>query len=289
MKTIKNSVTLLAAASLMSVLSACNLPPSPDFVDMPAGTGAPEMMQSEMMQKFEVTLASPTTAAGPLSPGVYVIHDSGMPLFKANAKDMGMGLEGIAEDGSPVMAVEKIPGAVAFNTPVGDDMPGPATPGGGRCKTDRDTSRSAAVFLAVFCLSGSVRQNPRQFEDLPTLRGRHRIIGANQLQRLLVGQNVARDLIGQRAFMKALEEEADGDIHRAGDVPQPGRRDPVHPGLVFLDLLPADAELYAQLFARQTCHQASELDFCSHTLVDMRSGFGIVHSNLPELRRYRVP
>ena len=129
MKTIKNSVTLLAAASLMSVLSACNLPPSPDFVDMPAGTGAPEMMQSEMMQKFEVTLASPTTAAGPLSPGVYVIHDSGMPLFKANAKDMGMGLEGIAEDGSPVMAVEKIPGAVAFNTPVGDDMPGPATPG----------------------------------------------------------------------------------------------------------------------------------------------------------------
>jgi hypothetical protein len=124
MKNVKNSIVLLAAASLMSTLSACNLPPSPDFVETPAGTDTPEMMQ-----KFEVSLEAPTTAAGPLSPGVYIVHASGTPLFTAGAKDMGLGLERIAEDGNPAMAGTDIAGAVVFNTPAGDDMPGPASPG----------------------------------------------------------------------------------------------------------------------------------------------------------------
>jgi len=39
----------------------------------------------------------------PLSPGVWVIHSSSSPLFKAGEADMGNGVEGIAEDGNPSM------------------------------------------------------------------------------------------------------------------------------------------------------------------------------------------
>ncbi len=73
----------------------------------------------------------------PLSPGVWAVHkEDVMPLFTSGEPDRGLGLEGIAEDGSAAELGENLPGvagvgaSAVFNTPTGADMPGPVGPGG---------------------------------------------------------------------------------------------------------------------------------------------------------------
>ena len=75
------------------------------------------------------------TAPAPNSPGLWVLETKPARLFKAGKPQMGWGLEAQAEDGNPTMLAEHCShheGVVAsgvFNTPVGDDKPGPALPG----------------------------------------------------------------------------------------------------------------------------------------------------------------
>ncbi len=70
-----------------------------------------------------------------LSPGLYIVHTKKAVLFKAGKKDAGMGLEAQAEDGNPEVLLASLvsrPGVQTgglFNTPVGAEAPGPATPG----------------------------------------------------------------------------------------------------------------------------------------------------------------
>ncbi len=83
------------------------------------------------------TLRSATgaTAPAPHSPGLWVVHTRKRVVFAEGKLDRGVGLEAQAEDGDPsrlAASIEKIKGALAsgvFNTPVGDDKPGPALPG----------------------------------------------------------------------------------------------------------------------------------------------------------------
>ncbi len=68
-----------------------------------------------------------------LSPGVYVVSNDDMPLFNIGGK-ASVGLEAQAEDGNPMMLVEKLSGKSsrevgAFSKPVGADMPAPILPG----------------------------------------------------------------------------------------------------------------------------------------------------------------
>jgi hypothetical protein len=78
---------------------------------------------------------SGATAPAPHSPGLWIVHTSKPPVFTAGKPDRGTGLESQAEDGDPsklAASVKKAKGVVAsgvFNTPVGDDKPGPALPG----------------------------------------------------------------------------------------------------------------------------------------------------------------
>src|SRR6266568_2384443 len=80
-------------------------------------------------------LSNRQTAPAPNAPGLWVVHSEPEPLFTAGAKDRGRGLEALAEDGNPAVlavAVQHQSGIVASGTfliPVGDAMPGPATPG----------------------------------------------------------------------------------------------------------------------------------------------------------------
>ena len=75
------------------------------------------------------------TAPAPNSPGLWVVHTKLARLFKLGKTDPGWGLEAQAEDGNPATLAEHCmhhEGVVAsgvFNTPVGDDQPGPALPG----------------------------------------------------------------------------------------------------------------------------------------------------------------
>lgn len=57
-----------------------------------------------------LTLSDGSTVAVPLSPGVFVVHTAPAPLFTAGEADRGEGLEGIAEDGSPVQLHESVDG-----------------------------------------------------------------------------------------------------------------------------------------------------------------------------------
>jgi len=80
-------------------------------------------------------LSNGMTAPAPVSPGVFVVHTGKNPLFTAGKKDMGQGLEWLAEDGNPEMLAKSMEGAKGvsmtgvFNTPVGDEGPGPLLPG----------------------------------------------------------------------------------------------------------------------------------------------------------------
>ncbi len=82
-----------------------------------------------------LTSSKGETAPAPNSPGVWVVQTRPARLFKLGKPDLGWGLEAQAEDGNPAMLAEHCmhhEGVVAsgvFNTPAGDDKPGPALPG----------------------------------------------------------------------------------------------------------------------------------------------------------------
>jgi hypothetical protein len=68
------------------------------------------------------------------SPGVVVVHTDKGPIFNAEKKDRGQGLEAQSEDGDPSMLAKSLQGGkgiksvAVFNTPVGASAPGPITP-----------------------------------------------------------------------------------------------------------------------------------------------------------------
>lgn len=80
-------------------------------------------------------LSNGMTAPAPVSPGVWVVHTGDTPLFKPGVKDAGLGLEKLAEDGDPsdlAAAMKGRPEVLSmgvYNTPVGDEKPGPLLPG----------------------------------------------------------------------------------------------------------------------------------------------------------------
>ncbi len=80
-------------------------------------------------------LSTGGTAPAPNSPGLWVVHTKPARLFKAGEYEMGWGLEAQAEDGDPAKLAEHcathegVAASGVFNTPVGDDQPGPALPG----------------------------------------------------------------------------------------------------------------------------------------------------------------
>jgi hypothetical protein len=69
------------------------------------------------------------------SPGTVVVHTEKAPIFSADKKDRGKGLEAQSEDGDPSMLAKSLQDAkgiksvTVFNTPVSASAPGPITPG----------------------------------------------------------------------------------------------------------------------------------------------------------------
>ncbi len=80
-------------------------------------------------------LAMETGVTELIAPGVFVLHESGNPLFSDNSADRGEGLENLAEDGDPSLlhaSVENddmVDDSGVFNTPVGSSSPAPVGPG----------------------------------------------------------------------------------------------------------------------------------------------------------------
>lgn len=80
-------------------------------------------------------LAARTGLTSPLAPGVFAVHTAPSVLFRAGAADLGIGLEALAEDGSPSALAAALAGHMdvkasgAFDTPEGASGAGPAFPG----------------------------------------------------------------------------------------------------------------------------------------------------------------
>jgi hypothetical protein len=74
-------------------------------------------------------------APAPHSPGLWIVHTRKHLVFTSGEIDRGLGLEAQAEDGNPAplaTSIKRAKGVVAsgvFDTPVGEDKPGPALPG----------------------------------------------------------------------------------------------------------------------------------------------------------------
>ncbi|HSE83542.1 MAG TPA: spondin domain-containing protein [Thermodesulfobacteriota bacterium] len=102
-----------------------------------AEEGAKFKVRIENISKGEILkLSNGGSAPFALSPGMWVVHTGNDPLFTADEKDRGKGLEAQAEDGNPEMLVKSLEGQKGvmstgiFNTPVGAKDPGPIVPGG---------------------------------------------------------------------------------------------------------------------------------------------------------------
>jgi hypothetical protein len=101
------------------------------------GRGLEYVAESGRYLTLQGTNAELTGAATAISPGVWVTHASGEPIFSEGLMDRGQGLERIAESGnvkplSDLFTATLPTGASAtgvFNTPVGAMAPGPAAPG----------------------------------------------------------------------------------------------------------------------------------------------------------------
>jgi hypothetical protein len=88
-----------------------------------------------------------------------------------------------------------------------------------------------------------------------------------------------------RAFgaVHAFEEIADGDRQRLGNIPKAGRADAVHAGLVFLDLLELDADLFRQLLLGHANHPAA----VANALADVNVN-GMFHDAILMCLRNRI-
>lgn len=134
-----------AAVPISPGVYAIHTTASPFFVAGQPAANAGLIASSEGVENiaedgFPQALAADTNAATglivPFSPGAWAIHDSGsQPLYKLDMPDLGDGLEGVAEDGTPSMlaaslnAKSEVSSAALFNTPAGASAPGPIGPG----------------------------------------------------------------------------------------------------------------------------------------------------------------
>jgi hypothetical protein len=99
-----------------------------------AGFGLANLAEDGDPGPLATHLSMLTGLAGPIAPGVFVVHNGGMsPIFTNHQMDAGHGLESLAEDGNPEMLVTYLAGMSGsggtFNTPAGKTEAAPAFPG----------------------------------------------------------------------------------------------------------------------------------------------------------------
>lgn len=119
--------------------------PAPFFEEGEAAVNAGVVESAEGVENiaedgFPMALAADTEEATglvvPFSPGAWLVHSEGsQPLYQIDTPDFGEGLEGVAEDGTPMTLVNSLNAkaevsmAAVLNTPVGASSPGPIGPG----------------------------------------------------------------------------------------------------------------------------------------------------------------
>ncbi len=135
-----------AAVPISPGVYAVHTMPAPFFEEGKAASGAgsvgsingvEDIAEDGFLDALLIDTKEATGLIVPLSPGVWASHKSGIqPLFQNNSPDLGEGLDGIAEDGSPMklaeilVTKEGVLNSSVFNTPTGAAEPGAIGPGG---------------------------------------------------------------------------------------------------------------------------------------------------------------
>jgi hypothetical protein len=125
------------------------------------GQGLEQLAEAGDPTMLGSAIAELSGAATPVSPGVFVVHASGEPLFSLGLPDRGAGLEHLAEDGdnsalAAALAAEPPDGASStgtFDTPVGASAPGAAAPGHGYELTVNALPGERLSFATMFGMS----------------------------------------------------------------------------------------------------------------------------------------
>lgn len=135
---------------------------SPDY-----GDGLERIAEDGNPMMLGASAGPNTGLATPLSPGAWVVHGSGTPLFTSGSPDYGDGLERIAEDGDPTMLGTSLAGGGyadtgVFNTPVGAGSPGPITPGNEFSFTIEAEAGDYLSFASMFGQSNDIFLAPGQ-------------------------------------------------------------------------------------------------------------------------------
>jgi len=117
-----------AVSSAANALFTDQLPAPAHGLEALAEDGKPATLSTYLATNAGITY--------PASPGAWLLHKTGSkPLFTSGAKDLGKGLEAIAEDGNPAplgASLASLDGYLTggiFNQPVGSATAGPIPPG----------------------------------------------------------------------------------------------------------------------------------------------------------------
>lgn len=142
---------------------ALHMMPAPLFEDgkPDRGQGLERIAEEGNPDPLAASLEELTGFATPVSPGVFVVHHGGQPIYSLGQPDRGVGLERIAEDGNAAplgeaFAQEPPEDATqtgVFDHAVGADMAGPAVPGQAY-ELDIDASEGGRLsFAAMYGMS----------------------------------------------------------------------------------------------------------------------------------------
>lgn len=99
-------------------------------------SGIEDIAEDGVTTALTADAAAKTGLIVPMSPGAYAVHTGSAVLFANGSADFGEGMEGVAEDGTPMIlaaslaAKANVSSSAAFNTPVGANAPSAIGPGG---------------------------------------------------------------------------------------------------------------------------------------------------------------
>jgi len=100
-----------------------------------AANGLEGLAEDGMNAELATYLADMSGYVTPFAPGVFAISSQGFPLFEEGKLDMGLGLEALAEDGSPGALDARLEGVsyiwshAVFSIPNGMSSGAPIFPG----------------------------------------------------------------------------------------------------------------------------------------------------------------
>ena len=150
------------------------------------GCVSPAKPMGEMMEMkgkaLRVTIENVSgdgSMATPLAPGVWAVVATGAanPLFTDGAADAGLGLEALAEDGTPgalAAALAEMDGVMAsgvFDTPDGADGPGVIVPGASYSFTVHAKAGTTLYFATMFVQSNDLFFAPGEGIELVAADG----------------------------------------------------------------------------------------------------------------------